>query len=124
MAKRPPLTKSPLALAKATLAVANEALGPYSHRFSRHDFTQAQIFTILVLRQFFRVDYRGIVAILQDSSDPEKCPVPKKAPTLYNHPEGPAEAFKKNIFQGILAGIFNRAKAIGLIDKSDTTVPR
>jgi len=69
MAKRPALTKSPLALAKEALTVANKIVQPYSHRFSRHDFTQAQIFTILVLRQFFGTDYRGIVAILQDSSD-------------------------------------------------------
>jgi hypothetical protein len=49
----------------------------------------------------------------------EKCSVPVKTSTLYNPPEGPAEAFKKNIFQGILAKIFNRARAIGLIGKSD-----
>jgi len=69
MKKRPSLTKSPLALAKTALAAADKVLGPYSHRFSRHDFTQTQIFAILVLRQFFQTDYRGIVGILQDSSD-------------------------------------------------------
>jgi len=50
---------------------------------------------------------------------PTKCPRIRKAPPLYDPTEGPAEAFKKNIFQGILAEIFNRATAIGLIDKSD-----
>ncbi len=34
--------------------------------YSRHDFQLAQLFACLVLRKFFRTDYRGIVAILQD----------------------------------------------------------
>lgn len=65
MAKRFTLTKSPNALAKAALKVAREALAPYSDPRSRHDFTQAQIFAILVLRQFFKTDYRGIICILE-----------------------------------------------------------
>ena len=36
----------------------------YSSRFSRRDFTQHQHFAILVLRQFLRTDYRGIVQVL------------------------------------------------------------
>ncbi len=35
-------------------------------RYSRHDFQLAQLFACLVLRKFFRTDYRGIVAILKD----------------------------------------------------------
>ena len=69
MAKRPSLTKSPLALARQAMAIAQKALSPYSDLKSRHDFTQAQLFTILTLRQFFKTDYRGIVKILEDSSD-------------------------------------------------------
>jgi hypothetical protein len=66
MAKRPAMTKSPTALAKMALKTAQQALPPYSDLRSRHDFTQAQIFTILTLRQFFKTDYRGIVRILQE----------------------------------------------------------
>ena len=66
MAKRPAMTKSPLALAKLALKTAQEALPTYSDLRSRHDFTQAQIFAILVLRQFFKADYRGIIRILQE----------------------------------------------------------
>ena len=63
------MTKSPLALARAALNVSEKALGSYSSKYSRHDFTQAQLFTILVLRQFFRMDYRGIIQMLKDFSD-------------------------------------------------------
>ena len=36
---------------------------PYASRFSRRDYTQPQLFALLVLRQFLRTDYRGIVAL-------------------------------------------------------------
>jgi ribosomal protein L30/L7E len=66
MAKRPAMTKSPMLLAKIALKTAQEVLTPYSDLRSRHDFTQAQIFAILTLRQFFKTDYRGIIRILQE----------------------------------------------------------
>ena len=68
MAKRPPMTKSPTALAKQALKTAQQVLPTYSDLRSRHDFTQAQLFAILVIRQFFQTDYRGIVNLLADSS--------------------------------------------------------
>jgi hypothetical protein len=61
------MTKSPLALAKLAFQTAQQTLPPYSDLRSRHDFTQAQIFALLVLRQFFKTDYRGIIRILQDT---------------------------------------------------------
>ena len=60
------MTKSPVALARQALAVGRRALPRYSSRRSRHDFTCPQLFAILVLRQFFRTDYRGAVALLED----------------------------------------------------------
>jgi ribosomal protein L30/L7E len=66
MAKRPSMTKSPLALAKLALQTAQEVLPKYSDMRSRHDYTQAQLFAVLVVRQFFNTDYRGIVELLQE----------------------------------------------------------
>ena len=63
------MTKSPVALAKEALAVAEAALPPYSSRFSKKDFTQAQLFAVLALRQFFKTDYRGTVQLLRDFSE-------------------------------------------------------
>ena len=48
---------------------AERSLPPYSSARSRHDYTQPQLFAVLALKQFFRTDYRGIAAILTDSSD-------------------------------------------------------
>ena len=57
------MTKSAVRLAREALAVAERALPRYSARTSRHDYTQAQLFALLVLKQFLRTDYRGVVAL-------------------------------------------------------------
>ena len=63
------MTKSPLALARAALAAASEALPAYASKFSKHDFTQHQLFAILVVREFLKTGYRGMEALLNDWSD-------------------------------------------------------
>lgn len=62
-------TKDPIALAKAALAAGKQALPDYSCQKSPHKFTQPQLFALLVLRQFFRTDYRGLVVMLDRWSD-------------------------------------------------------
>ena len=56
-------------MAAIALHAAQRALPRYHHRFSPKKFTQHQLVACLVLKEFFRTDYRGIVAILEDSSD-------------------------------------------------------
>ena len=62
-------SKSPRMVALEALETARQALPAYSSRFSRHDFTLAQHFACLVLKSFFRTDFRGIAAILRDLPD-------------------------------------------------------
>lgn len=64
-----PMSKSPNAVAAQALEVAERSLPSYSATHSPKIFTQHQLFAVLVLRQFFRTDLRGIVAILEDSTD-------------------------------------------------------
>ena len=56
------LTKSPVAFARTALEIGNRSLPRYSHRNSRHKFTQPQLFAVLALKDFLRQDYRGVVA--------------------------------------------------------------
>ena len=63
------MTRSPVALARMALRVAHDALPVYSTKYSRQDFTQHQLFAILMLRLFFKTDYRGITALLEDLPD-------------------------------------------------------
>jgi len=62
-------SKSPRKVALVALAAAQEALPLYAHRFSPRIYTQHQIFACLVLKVFFKTDYRGIVAMLADMSE-------------------------------------------------------
>jgi hypothetical protein len=59
-------TKSPLALAREALSVAQEAIPAYSSKFSRHDYTQHQHFALLSLRDLLKTDYRGLEALVRD----------------------------------------------------------
>jgi len=63
------MTKSPTALAYEALKAAQTALPEYSSIFSRKDYTQHQLFALLVLRHFFKTDYRGVVQLVHELSD-------------------------------------------------------
>ena len=63
------MTKSPLALAREAYQLGQANLEPYSCKYSPHRFTQAQLFAILVLRQFFKTDYRGAIQVLREFAE-------------------------------------------------------
>lgn len=63
------MTKSPVLIARSALMAGKQALSDYSSPYSKKRFTQAQLFAILVLKTFFRTDYRGIVALIKDFKD-------------------------------------------------------
>lgn len=60
------MTKSAVKLAQQALNVGHAALPAYTSKFSRRDYTLPQLFAILVLRKFFKTDYRGIAATLSE----------------------------------------------------------
>lgn len=60
------LSKSPLAVARQALAVGHTALPLYAHKFSPKTYTQPQLFACLVLKTFFKTDYRGLAVLLCD----------------------------------------------------------
>jgi len=51
-------------MARTAIEVGEAALAPYSHPKSPHKFTQPQLFALLVLRQYFRLDYRELIVWL------------------------------------------------------------
>ena len=63
------MTKSPRAVAREALRLAQEALPAYSCKFSRKDFTQHQLFALLALKTFLKTDYRGLIQMLEDFSE-------------------------------------------------------
>ena len=63
------MTKSPRAVAREALTLAQEALPAYSSPTSRKDFTAHQLFAVLALKTFFKTDYRGIAQLLTDFAE-------------------------------------------------------
>ena len=63
------MTKSPRAVAREALRLAQEPLPPYSSKYSRKDFTQHQLFALLALKAFFQTDYRGLTQLLADFAE-------------------------------------------------------
>ena len=62
-------TKNPICLARAALQAGEKAFEPYSHPKSPHKFTQPQLAACLVVKEFLRLDYRGVSVLLAEWSD-------------------------------------------------------
>jgi transposase len=62
-------TKSPKNVVRTALRVAARVLPMYSHHMSPKKFSQPQLFACLVLKTFFKTDYRGICTYLADMPD-------------------------------------------------------
>ncbi len=62
-------SKSPLRVAFVALELAKRCYPPYSSPKSPRKFTQPQLVACLVLKEFLRLDYRGIGRVLSEWSD-------------------------------------------------------
>lgn len=60
-------SKSPRRILQVAHAIGRERLPTYWHRFSPKKFTVAQLFACLVLKEFLRLDYRKLSALLEDA---------------------------------------------------------
>lgn len=61
-----PMSKSAVQVAREALRAGRAALPPYASRYSKHTYTQPQLFALLILKQFLRTDYRGLVTLLAE----------------------------------------------------------
>src|SRR3954447_20189016 len=59
--------RSPRTVMRVAYHLAGRLLPEHSCRFSRHDFTLAQLFACLVVREFFGLSFRRAEALLNDS---------------------------------------------------------
>jgi hypothetical protein len=93
--------KSPRKVLMAAHALAVACLKRRRSKFSRKDFTDAQLFACLVLREHQKKSYRGVVALLQDCPDWCRAIGLKKVPdhnTL-------CEAFHRLVTPGAIEGM-------------------
>jgi Transposase DDE domain len=118
------LSKSPLSVARHAFALAKEHLPPYAHRYSPKIYTQPQLFVCLVLKTFFRTDYRGLVGILSDFDAiqaylglkrvPHYTTLQKASRRLLNAP------YAKRLFQGTVRRFLGRRKRLKLAAMDST----
>jgi len=92
------MTKSPVSLARSSYKAAKKVLPDQDSPFSKKKFTQPQLFSILVLKAFFKTDYRGITDILRDFSDLREVLELKSVP----HYSTLAHAEKRLLKKGLL----------------------
>lgn len=107
----PRTSKSPKAVAIVAYATAKQSLPLYRHLKSPKKFTQPQLVACLVLKEFFKTDYRGIVEILADSSDLQTVLELKEIPHYTTLQKAAHRLTQKKTLDKLMSGII--ALAIG-----------
>lgn len=114
----PRTSKSPKAVATVAYAVALRTFPLHRHLKSPKKFTQPQLVTCLVLKEFFTTDYRGIEAILQDSSDLRKVLELEEVPHYTTLQKAAARFTNKQSMDKLLVRILQGAVATKMMKKS------
>jgi len=60
-------SKSPKQVLRKAFEIGKRSLPDYAHKFSPKKFTQPKLFACLVLKEFLRLDYRKLAALLEDA---------------------------------------------------------
>lgn len=63
------MTRSTLRFAREALDTARAGMPAYASKVSKHVFTQHQLFAMLALKTFLKLDYRGLEQMLREWSD-------------------------------------------------------
>jgi hypothetical protein len=102
-----------VALAREAVRIGQAALPNYSHRFSPKVFTQPQLFAILVLRQFFKTDYRGMVELLRDWGDLRQVLQLKRVPNYSTLWQAEKRLLKKGLLTACSTPFFAAPRPCG-----------
>jgi hypothetical protein len=112
------LSKSPNTVAEMAYLTAKHSLPAYRHTKSPKKFSQHQLAAILILREFFKTDYRGIEAILKDSSDLRKIlELPYDVPH-FSTIQKAAHRIKKKELDALMKGFLDLAVKTKVLKKN------
>lgn len=98
-------SKSPNAIARVAYATAQRSIPAFRHLKSPKKFTQHQLVACLVLKEFFKKDYRGITEILHDSSDLQKILELEEVPHYTTLQKAAQRLTQKNILDKLIKEI-------------------
>ena len=103
-------SKSPNKVALVAYESAKLSFPDYAHSKSPHKFSQPQLVACLVLKEFFKKDYRGFVEILTDSTDLKTILNLSETPHYTTLQKAAVRLFKKSNFKKLLLSILHLAK--------------
>ena len=101
-------SKSPQDVAREALAAGTAALALYSHKFSPKTFTQPQLLACLVLKKFFKTDYRGMAAIIREHSDLRQILNLQKTPHFTTLQKASVRLLTQPLFRRLLGSTLQR----------------
>jgi hypothetical protein len=116
------MSKSPVALACVALEMGQSALPRYSSKFSPHTYTQAQLLACLVLMQFMKTDYRGLVQMLMDFSEFRQVLKLKRVPHFSTLCYAHRRLWRQPAFRAVQQRIWQHARQVELVSNAPTGV--
>jgi hypothetical protein len=101
--------KSPNNVARLAYLTAKQSMPAYRTIKSPKKFSQHQLVACLVLKEFFKKDYRGITEILHDSSDLQRILELEEIPHYTTLQKAAQRLTKKNILDKLIKEILSLA---------------
>ena len=114
------MSKSPVAVARVALHIGQAALPLYSSKYSPRTYTQAQLFACLVLRQFFRTDYRGVIAMLNDFRELRQVLGLTQVPHYSTLCYAQRRLMRAGLFHALQQQVWQAAQQAGLVEAQPT----
>lgn len=111
-------SKSPNAVAQWAYTIAQAGLPTYAHEFSPKKYTQHQLFALLILKQFFKKDYRGLMGIIEDSSDIKKILKLREIPHFTTLQKASRRLLSSDKVQKLLKKTLKAAQAVDILTKT------
>ena len=110
-------SKSPKAVLVTAWQVGRNQLRPYAHRYSPKKFTQPQLFACLVLKEFLRLDYRKLSALLQDTPELARVIELEGVPHFTTFHKAARRLLRSQPAQRLLSETVNRAVKARVVKK-------
>src|SRR3954471_11447325 len=107
-------SKSPLRVLRVAYDAARRALPALRHRFSPKKFTQPQLAACLVLKEFLRLDYRGLAEHLADHSELVRVLDLKAVPHFTTSQKAAARLLKAAPGRALFDAVLDRALRDGV----------
>ncbi len=103
-------SKSPTAVLRMALQVAEASIPRYAHRFSPKKFTQHQLFACLVLKDFLQADYRGVTTMLDECSDLRQAIDLQRVPHFSTLQQAAKRLLREPLAEKLLRGTLDTAR--------------